>query len=143
MHLISFHKKYLQNFKYNHGVSQEEKIFYILHKLGNKTQLRSKCTVNPLMSSVGSGESGGQHLWKIYHIYLEIGIEASAFYIPDPGAMCSKPLGGSKVDSAFHPSKVDKMSTRNFWELSGKKRNYLLKVALALRQLKPIHKKGP
>ena len=59
MYLISFHEKYLQNFKYNHGVSQEEKIFYILHKLGNKTQLRSKCTVNPLMSSVASGESGG------------------------------------------------------------------------------------
>ena len=34
---------------------------------------------------------------------------------------CSKPLGGSKVDSAFHPSKVHKMSTRNFWELSGEK----------------------
>ena len=24
-----------------------------------------------------------------------------------------KPLGGPKVGSAFHPSKVDKMSTRN------------------------------
>ena len=32
---------------------------------------------------------------------------------------CSKPLGGSKVDSAFHPSKFNTMSTRNFWELSG------------------------
>ena len=32
-----------------------------------------------------------------------------------------EPLGGSKVDSAFHPSEVGKMSTRNFWELSGKK----------------------
>ena len=95
------------------------------------------------MSSVGSGESGGQHLWKIYNIYLETGIEASAFYIPDPGVMCSKLLGGSKVDSAFHPFKVDKMSTRNFWQLSGKKRNYLLKVAVALRQLNSIHKKGP
>ena len=31
------------------------------------------------------------------------------------------PLGGSKVDSAFHPSEVDKMSTRNFQGLSGKK----------------------
>ena len=30
-------------------------------------------------------------------------------------------LGGFKADSAFHPSEVDKMSTRNFWELSGKK----------------------
>ena len=42
-------------------------------------------------------------------------------WIPNPGVPCSKPLGGSKVDSAFHPSEVDKMSTRNFWELSGKK----------------------
>ena len=30
-------------------------------------------------------------------------------------------VGGSKVNSAFHPSEVDKMSTRNFWELGGKK----------------------
>ena len=30
---------------------------------------------------------------------------------------CSKPLGDFKVDSAFHPSEVDKMSTRNIWEL--------------------------
>ena len=42
-------------------------------------------------------------------------------WIPNPGVPCLKPLGGSKVDSAFHPSKVDKMSTRNFWELNGKK----------------------
>ena len=27
----------------------------------------------------------------------------------------------AKDDSAFHPSEVDKMSTKNFWELSGKK----------------------
>ena len=40
---------------------------------------------------------------------------------PNPGVPCSKPLAGSKVDSAFHPSEVDKMSTRNFWELGGKK----------------------
>ena len=33
----------------------------------------------------------------------------------------SKPLGGFKFDSAFHPSEVDKMSTRTFWELNGKK----------------------
>ena len=42
-------------------------------------------------------------------------------WIPNPGVPCSKPLGGSKVDSAFHPSEVGKMSTRNFWELSGEK----------------------
>ena len=42
-------------------------------------------------------------------------------WIPNPRVPCSKPVGGSKVDSAFHPSEVDKMSTRNFWELSVKK----------------------
>ena len=39
----------------------------------------------------------------------------------NPGVLCSKPLGASKVDSAFHPSEVDQMSTRIFWELGGKK----------------------
>ena len=29
----------------------------------------------------------------------------------------SKPLGGSKNNPAFHPSKVDQMSSRNFWDL--------------------------
>ena len=38
-------------------------------------------------------------------------------WIPNPGVPGSKPLGGSKVDSAFHPSEVDKMSVRNSWEL--------------------------
>ena len=41
--------------------------------------------------------------------------------IPNPGVPCLKLLGGSKVDSAFHPSVVDKVITRNFWELNGKK----------------------
>ena len=31
-----------------------------------------------------------------------------------------KTTSGSKVDSAFHHCEVDKMSTKNFWELSGK-----------------------
>ena len=42
-------------------------------------------------------------------------------WISNPGVPCSKPLGGSKVDSAFHPSEVNKMSTRNFWGLNDKK----------------------
>ena len=42
-------------------------------------------------------------------------------YQSNPEVPCSKPLGGSKVDSAFHLSEVNQMSTRNFWELSGKK----------------------
>ena len=42
--------------------------------------------------------------------------------VRNPGVPFSNPLGGSKNDSAFHPSNVDKLSTRNFWELSGKKK---------------------
>ena len=42
-------------------------------------------------------------------------------WILNPGVPCSKPLGVSKVDLAFHPSEVDKMSTMNFWELNGEK----------------------
>ena len=41
--------------------------------------------------------------------------------IPNPGVPCSKSMGASKVDSDFHPSEVDQMSTWNIWELSGKK----------------------
>ena len=36
------------------------------------------------------------------------------------GSPCSKTLGGSNVNLAFYPSEVGKMSTRNFWELTGK-----------------------
>ena len=32
-----------------------------------------------------------------------------------------KTTGWSKVDSGVHASEVDKMRTRDFWELSGKK----------------------
>ena len=42
-------------------------------------------------------------------------------WIHNLGVPCLKPQGGSKVDSVFHPCEVDKISTRNFWELSGKK----------------------
>ena len=42
-------------------------------------------------------------------------------WIPNPVILCSKSLGGSKVDSVIHPAKVDKISTRDFWELSGEK----------------------
>ena len=31
-------------------------------------------------------------------------------WVHNPEVPCSKPLGGSKVDSAFHPFEVDKMS---------------------------------
>ena len=31
-------------------------------------------------------------------------------WVPNSGVPCSKPLGDSKVDSAFHPSEVDEMN---------------------------------
>ena len=37
------------------------------------------------------------------------------------GITGSKPLGGSKVNSAFHPSEVDQMTARNSWVMRGKK----------------------
>ena len=46
---------------------------------------------------------------------------------PNPEVPCSKLLVGSRVDSALHPYKVPKVSTRNFWKLSGKKQTASLK----------------
>ena len=51
------------------------------------------------------------------------------------------PLGDSKVDRAFHAFEIYKISTSSFWEFRGT--NSFLKMALALRQLNPTHKKGP
>ena len=48
-------------------------------------------------------------------------VKGSRCWIPNPGVRCSNTMGGFKVDSAFHPSEVDKMSTRDFWEVKGKK----------------------
>ena len=58
-----------------------------------------------------------------YMAYMVYGAMAKWLrcWVSNPGISCSKPLGGSKVDSTFHPSKVNKMSTRNIWKLSGKK----------------------
>ena len=42
-------------------------------------------------------------------------------WIANTGGPDSKPLGGSKFNSAFHPSEVDQMSNRNSWELNGNK----------------------
>ena len=59
-------------------------------------------------------------------------------WIPNTEVPCLKPLGFSKMDSAFHPSKIGKMSTRNFRELSDKRQTTSSKWLL-----NPIHKKGP
>ena len=47
-------------------------------------------------------------------------------WIPNSGFPISKPVGGLKVDSAFHPSVVDQISTRNSWGQSGKKQTVSL-----------------
>ena len=40
------------------------------------------------------------------------------YWMFNPGTTVSKPLGGSKVDSPFHPLEVDQMITRTSWQLS-------------------------
>lgn len=47
-----------------------------------------------------------------------------------------KPLGGFKVDSTFHHSEVDQVSTTNFWELSGKKYAVSSKWLCSLEEIK-------
>ena len=47
-------------------------------------------------------------------------------WIPNPEVPGSKPQGVSKVNSAFHPSEVDQLSTRNFWRLNGKRKTIYL-----------------
>lgn len=58
--------------------------------------------------------------------------------MPNPRIPCSKPLAVFKIDSAFHASELDKISTWNFSEPSGKKWDCLLKLALAMQHLNPI-----
>ena len=60
----------------------------------------------------------------------------SQFQVP-----CSKPLGGSKVDSVFHLSEVDKMSTRNFCDLMAKCR-LSPRSGSSFEAVELIHKKG-
>ena len=57
------------------------------------------------------------HPWKRVINFFIVILFWLRCWIPNPGVPCSKPLGSSKVDSAFHPSEVDKVSTRNFWGL--------------------------
>ena len=49
-----------------------------------------------------------------YEIWLE-------YWIPSPGAPGLKPMGGFKVNTAFHPSEVGQMSTGISWGLSSNK----------------------
>ena len=60
----------------------------------------------------------------------------------NPGVPGSKPLGGPKVDSAFHPSEFDKMSARNSEDLVVKSELSPCNGSVALKQFNTIHKKG-
>ena len=76
-----------------------------------------------------SFERGSEFIFEtvdsLYHYFQKININRSGSVVKlldsQSRVLCSKPLGCSEVDSALHPSEVDKMSTRDFWELSGKK----------------------
>ena len=52
------------------------------------------------------------HLQPLLKPWLKAVAQQLRHWIPNPGVPCSKPLGGSRVESAFHPIDVDKMSTR-------------------------------
>ena len=76
----------------------------------------------PISMLIGTeiGSLGRTFSFQFYQIFV-ITYAKIECWIPNPEVPCSKPLGGSKVDSAVHPSEVDKMSTKDFWKLSGKK----------------------
>ena len=52
-------------------------------------------------------------------------------------------VGGSKVDSAFHSSEFHKKNTRISGDFAVKSKLSPHNGSVALRQLNPIHKKGP
>ena len=107
-----------------------------------KSTLRKKlyqvivCTLLPPLSVGGGGGGGGGTSNQIFkrgggggltgpqfslRLKDKVRLRMKRRWISNPGVPCSKPLDGSKVDSAFYPSEVNKMSTRTFWELSSKK----------------------
>ena len=52
-------------------------------------------------------------------------------------------MGGSKVDSPFHPSEVNQMSIGNSGNLVVKSKLSPRSGSVTLKQLNPIHKKEP
>ena len=64
-------------------------------------------------------------------------------WIPNPGVPGSKSLGDSKVNSAFYPSEVDQMVPGLIGDSVVKRKLCPCSGSADLRQLNPIHKKGP
>ena len=59
-------------------------------------------------------KTGHLHLTYVFPIVVVVMVLFSQSRSPG-----FKPSSGSKVNSSFHPSEVDEMRTRNFWELMG------------------------
>ena len=81
----------------------------------------------PVNAGVPQGSILGPILFLLYisdlpdDVICDITIYADETTLYSKCDQASKLLSGSKVSSVFHSSEVDKMRTRNFWELSGKK----------------------
>ena len=86
-----------------------------------------KVTVEQLLVSGERNKLKRARLWELLSQIqvgkLTVWVRSNGLVVKalDSQSPRSKPLGGSKVDSALHPFEVDKKSTKNFWELSNKK----------------------
>ena len=86
------------------------------------------CEVNEENSSLWPSRSEDEDIQQILKnvaLTVPLGKICSAWLLNSKGCSERKTnvfkAGSSKVDSACHPFEVDEMSTRNIWELSGKK----------------------
>ena len=63
-----------------------------------------------------------QSLFNVYKKWkFTFNIHLPNYCSSNPEVPNSRLQGSSKVNSSFHPSEIDLMSTRNCWGLSGKK----------------------
>ena len=82
---------------------------------GSLSRFWAHDSFHQLVNSISILFSFAQKLW---HQVVETNVcHWLRCWIPNAGVPCSKALGGSKVNSAFHPPKVGKVNTRNFRNL--------------------------
>ena len=100
--------------------SHSEALLYLQlekHRLGTHR------VISPWSDFLGEG---GHYCVKVLKVKMPLSLNNGAMaywlrcWITNLGVPCSNPLRDSKDNSAFHPSEVDQMYTRNSWELSGK-----------------------
>ena len=104
MKIMTVNSKIKQKCKTMLGMNRNRILDFILYFV--TTYMRKYPT--HVTSAQGTVQNGAMALWL-------------RCWIPNQWVPCSKQLCGFKVDSAFHSLEVNKMSTRNFWELSSKK----------------------